>query len=181
MAVEVERKYLVGETSWLDGRVGVEITQGYLTQSSMRSVRVRVAGDRATLTIKGPTMSGGSARNEWEYEIPFRHSVEILVRVAIKPFVRKTRYRVEHHGLMWEVDVFHDENEGLVVAEVEAVDPVPDPASWQPEPMPAWAGQDVTSVSRYLNNCLMDRPYRDWPEEQRTRVDGTVQEAAPDM
>lgn len=181
VGVEVERKYLVGDASWLAAAEGVEIRQGYLTQSPMHSVRVRIAGRSAAVTLKGPTGGGGAARAEWEYSIPYKDAVEILVRVAIQPVIEKTRYRVEHAGLEWEVDVFHGENEGLVIAEVESKGPVESPEAWEPDPKPTWAGQDVTPVSRYLNNRLIERPYREWPEEQRTRADGTVEEVVPDM
>ena len=50
-----------------------------------------------------------------------------------------------HAGNLWEIDVFHEKNEGLVLAEIElsAPDQVFEP--------PFWLGEEVTDDARYLN------------------------------
>lgn len=153
MPLEVERKFLVNGTGWREGRA-TRIRQGYLTTDPARSVRVRLAGDRAWLTIKGA--ADGATRAEYEYPIPAGQAAELLDNLCLAPLIEKIRYRVEHAGLLWEVDEFLGENEGLVLAEVELSDP------GQAVEMPDWVGAEVTGDERYYNQTLAVRPYRAW-------------------
>ena len=45
MAAEIERKFLVVDSSWDDGSAGVRMAQGYLSQDPDRTVRIRLAED----------------------------------------------------------------------------------------------------------------------------------------
>jgi adenylate cyclase len=130
--------------------------QGYLSIDTRRSVRVRVAGPQATLTIKGK--SEGAARDEFEYTIPIEDAEQLLCRLCLKPLIEKTRYTVIHAGHKWEIDEFHGENEGLLVAEIEIDD------DSQLVAIPEWAGDEVTEDARYFNLNLVKRPYSTWPE-----------------
>ncbi|MFT3992552.1 MAG: CYTH domain-containing protein [Luteolibacter sp.] len=153
MAIEIERKFLVANDGWRGGTEGTRFSQGYLTNDPDRTVRVRVAGEKAFLTIKG--RSQGISRAEFEYEIPVAEAVELL-GMCLPTVIDKTRYVVEFSGLAWEVDVFHGENDGLIVAEVELDDEntVPD--------LPPWIGAEVSGDPRYFNSRLSRTPYRDW-------------------
>jgi adenylate cyclase len=153
MGIEIERKFLVADRSILDGRSGVLYRQGYLSTNPERTVRVRRAGDIATITIKGITV--GNARTEFEYPLP-TSDVDALLDLCERPFIEKTRYRIESHGLTWEVDVFAGQNLGLVIAEVEiaAVDTV--------VAVPPWVGDEVTDDPRYFNAKLVSHPFGDW-------------------
>jgi adenylate cyclase len=153
MGIEIERKFLVRDRSVLDGSTGIHYRQGYLSRDPDRTVRVRLAGDRAYLTVKG--RSDGPTRTEFEYEIPAA-DVAGLLALCDGDIVDKVRHRIEHAGLTWEVDVFHGANEGLVVAEVELRSPD------QPVDVPDWVGADVTSDPRYYNASLVARPYSTW-------------------
>lgn len=154
MAVEIERKFLVADGSWRDGAAaGVRMSQGYLSRETGRTVRVRVAGEKAWLTIKGA--AEGISRAEFEYEIPVAEAVELL-GLCEPSVIDKTRFCVAHHGHIWEVDVFHGENEGLVVAEVELAD-----AAEVPE-MPPWVGEEVSDDRRYANSMLSRTPFSAW-------------------
>jgi len=154
MAAEIERKFLVADDSWRDGIPGVRIAQGYLSQDPDRTVRVRLAGENAWLTIKGRTQ--GITRAEFEYAIP-ADDARTLLEMCLPSVIDKTRHEVSYGGHLWEIDVFHGDNEGLVIAEVELAD-----ESISPE-LPPWVGAEVSSDARYFNSCLAALPYRKWP------------------
>jgi adenylate cyclase len=154
MATEIERKFLVHGTHWRRGP-GVRLSQGYLNRDKERTVRVRIAGDRAFLTIKGLTR--GASRAEFEYEIPLADAEQIL-QLSDGPIIQKTRYVIVHDGSTWEVDEFLGDNAGLVLAEIELT------SEGQPFRHPPWLGAEVTHDSRYLNSCLASHPYCKWLE-----------------
>jgi adenylate cyclase len=153
MGIEIERKFLVRDRSVLDGSTGVHYRQGYLSLDPDRTVRVRLAGDRAFLTIKGRTV--GSSRAEFEYGIPVEDAQRLLA-LCEATIVDKTRHRIEDAGHTWEVDVFHGVNDGLVVAEVELQ------SADEPLTLPDWVGDEVTDDPRYYNASLVAHPYRGW-------------------
>jgi CYTH domain-containing protein len=152
MPVEIERKFLVRGNDWRTDQ-GVRIIQDYLNRDEERTVRVRIAGVRAFLTIKG--MNTGAARAEFEYEIPLVDA-EQLLKMCMGALIEKTRYTVAYAGMIWEIDEFHGENEGLVVAEVELE------AAEQTFDRPEWLGLEVTADARYFNSNLAMRPYVSW-------------------
>ncbi len=156
MPVEIERKFLVLGEDWKTDD-GVRFIQGYLNHDRERTVRVRIAGTRAFLTIKG--INDGAARAEFEYEIPV-HDAEQLLRLCEGPLIEKTRHTVACAGMTWEVDEFHGANEGLVVAEVELE------TTEQTFFGPAWIGPEVTADARYFNSNLAMRPYSSWREQE---------------
>jgi adenylate cyclase len=156
LAVEIERKFLVHDISVVAGLAGTEMKQGYLSVDPERTVRVRLSGTRAFLTVKGKPTGSGASRDEYEYEISARDAQEMLDRIAIRPAVEKTRYRVTAGRLVWEIDVFGGENEGLVVAEVEL------PSEGMAVILPNWIGEEVTGDPRYYNNNLVAHPYKTW-------------------
>ena len=154
MGIEIERKFLVRGPGW---RVAAPATfrQGYLSRDPERTVRVRLAGDAAFLTVKG--RSRGAVRAEYEYPIPPADARELLA-LCEGPLVEKRRHVLEFGGLTWEVDEFLGENEGLVVAEVELDDASRDVA------LPDWVGEEVTHEPRYFNSNLSRCPFRLWDE-----------------
>jgi len=119
-----------------------------------RTVRVRTAGNKGYLTIKG--ISVGASRSEYEYDIPLADANQMLDQLCERPLVEKTRYRITHSGLVWEVDEFEGENRGLITAEVELKD------EHQPVDIPAWIGQEVTGDARYFNANLVAKPFTRW-------------------
>jgi len=156
MPIETERKFLVTGTGWKEGATGTRISQGYLSLDPARTVRVRVAGDRAFLTIKG--ISRGLSRQEFEYPIP-RDDAGQLLSLCLPAIVTKTRYYVEAKGHLWEVDVFHGDNEGLVMAEIELS------CATEHVELPDWAGAEVSGDQRYYNASLAQHPYCTWHSE----------------
>lgn len=155
MSTEIERKFLVANDDWRKRAFeGARYRQGYFPNSKTCSVRVRIAGDKATLNIKGATLN--ITRDEYEYSIPCRDAEEMLARFCERPFIEKIRYLVRNGAHTWEVDVFEGENAGLIVAEIELSheDEVFD--------IPSWVGRDVSDETRYYNVCLREHPYKDW-------------------
>lgn len=153
MSREIERKFLVRGDAWRPGPDGTLQRQGYLAITERTTVRVRVEGTRATLTIKGAQV--GLTRPEYEYEIP-PADAEAMLASLCGLVVEKTRYVREHAGRTWEIDVFHGANAGLVTAEVELASEADEVA------LPPWAGAEVSHDVRYRVAWLADHPYREW-------------------
>lgn len=154
MSVEIERKFLVRDVRWKSLGQGVLLRQGYLSSHPERIVRVRIEGASAMLTIKGRTT--GASRGEWEYPIPLDDARIFLDTLCEKPVIEKYRYRIPHAGMLWEVDEFLGENQGLVVAEIELT------AEDQPFSKPDWIGDEVTNDARYANANLLRHPFSRW-------------------
>jgi CYTH domain-containing protein len=154
MGVEIERKFLVIDERWRTLGVGVSLRQGYLSSHPERVVRVRIEGDAAMLTIKGRSV--GASRGEWEYPIPLADAEQLLASLCEQPLIEKKRYRIQHEGMLWEVDEFFGANAGLVVAEIELA------AEDQPFSRPDWLGAEVTDDARYFNANLISHPFTEW-------------------
>ena len=154
MAKEIERKFLVKTAAWKPQGPGVRFKQGYLNTQKERVVRVRIEGDRAKLTIKGVTT--GVTRSEFEYVIPVEDASILLDNLCEKPLIDKHRHAEMHGGKTWEIDVFHGDNEGLVVAEIELG------SESEAFTRPDWAGEEVSSDPRYFNSNLLKNPFRNW-------------------
>ncbi len=152
MGLEIERKFLVCGDGWKAG-TPQRLCQGYLCREPERTVRVRLAGEQAFLTIKGANQ--GATRAEFEYPIPVEDARQLLA-LCEGPVIDKTRYTLTHAGMVWEVDEFHGDNVGLVVAEVELER---EDQAFEPPP---WLGQEVTHDKRYFNSSLIAHPYADW-------------------
>ena len=157
MAREIERKFLVAGDGWrAAASPGIRYRQGYLSAGADAgcTVRVRIGGERAYLTVKGP--AAGAARDEYEYPIPVADAAEMLERLSAGGVVEKVRHRVPFAGRTWEVDVFAGENAPLVVAEVEieSVDAA--------VKLPPWLGAEVTDDPRYTNAALARSPFSRW-------------------
>ncbi len=154
MANEIERKFLV-DAGWRPPGSGKAYEQGYLCNLKERTVRVRIEGDAAKLTIKGATK--GVTRSEYEYDIPLADAETMLRELCEQPTIKKRRHVIEHAGHEWEVDVFEGENAGLVVAELELDD------EHEPFDKPAWVRDEVSDDPRYYNANLVKHPFKRWP------------------
>ncbi len=159
---EIERKFLVQGDFRPFVRESVPMEQGYLCPISGRTVRVRRAGDRGWITVKGPAPEGSIARFEWEKEIGAADAEQLLALCGSERIV-KTRHLVPagDGAHTWEVDEFHGLNEGLVVAEIELR------SEDDPFPRPAWLGREVTGERRYHNSVLLRCPYKDWEDKDK--------------
>jgi adenylate cyclase len=153
MALEIERKFLVDPEKWKPTDQGITLIQAYLGLNPYPTVRIRIAGEKAFLTIKGRSQT--ISRPEFEYEVPVKDAREML-KLAISNPVEKIRYHVMHEGFLWEVDVFSGKNSGLVVAEIELT------SEDQEFPKPEWIMKEVSDDGRYYNSYLSTCPYTDW-------------------
>ena len=155
MAQEIERKFLLDNDAWR-GQVDTaqRMLQGYLLRGGDTAIRVRIAGDQAWLNIKKSL--DGVHRLEYEYEIPLADAQEMLDQLALRPVIDKTRHLVHIGPHTWEIDEFHGDNAGLVVAEIELEHA--DEAFERPD----WLGEEVSTDRRYFNSSLSERPYNRW-------------------
>ncbi|MEM9978306.1 MAG: CYTH domain-containing protein [Cyanobacteria bacterium P01_D01_bin.2] len=154
MAKEIERKFLVQGDTWRTLAEGHYYCQGYIPTQGKQTVRSRIVGNRGYLTLKGPAV--GISRSEFEYEIPLADAQAILAELCQRPLIEKHRYRILLGEVVWEVDEFLGENQGLVVAEVELTYP------GQTVDMPGWIGKEVTGEPRYYNSSLVKNPFKNW-------------------
>ena len=156
MHIETERKFLVRDDSYKKEAVkSYRIKQGYIAHDGGNTVRVRIRDNEGFLTIKGPSRNGMS-RAEWEKLIPVADA-EALLKLCHGGFIDKTRHIVPcGDGLAFEVDEFHGDNEGLVMAEIEL------PSDDSQYPRPSWLGEEVTGDKRYYNSFLTRFPYKFW-------------------
>ena len=157
MATEIERKFQVSDTAIIDTLAGERLTQGYLSHDKNATVRVRTTGDTAWLTIKGKTV--GATRSEFEYPVPQEDARQMLDELCGAGVIDKTRYRLPQGELCWEIDVFHGDNDGLIVAEIEL------PSEDSPFDKPDWLGEEVTGDARYYNSALSSTPFNQWADD----------------
>jgi adenylate cyclase len=152
MAQETERKFLVKDDTWRAGNPsGLFYRQGYLSRAKEQVVRVRSAGGKGFLTVKGITR--GISRAEYEYEIPVEDANHMLEDLCERPLIEKRRYEVPFEGMTWEVDEFLGGNLGLVLAEIELSD------EGQEVILPPWVGEEVSGDPRYYNAYLVKHPF----------------------
>ena len=154
MGIEIERKFLVTGDAWRAAATAhTRFSQGYLSRDPARTVRVRIAGEAAFLTIKGATH--GATRAEFEYPLPLADAQQLLA-MCDGPVVEKVRHLCPHEGMTWEVDEFLGANAGLVLAEIEL------DAEGQAFARPAWLSTEVTGDARYVNANLAVNPFSRW-------------------
>lgn len=156
MPHEIERKFLINLNKAPLPSRGVRISQGYLplSENNKTTVRVRVKGGEATLAVKGENV--GAIRPEFEYFIPVKDAETMLDTLCQKPLIEKTRYEIPAGNHIWEIDIFHGDNQGLVVAEIELAD---ETDSFE---KPDWLSEEVTEDPRYYNSNLLQNPFKDW-------------------
>lgn len=157
MSQEIERKFLVDPARLGPLTHGVNMRQGFIETADLTVVRVRVAGEAAWLTLKGANT--GAVRTEFEYPIPPADAEQILAEMCTDRIIVKTRYLKQVGGHTWEIDVFENDNAGLIVAEVEI-----ESEKDQPQ-LPDWVTEEVTGDARYYNINLMLNPVTRWGED----------------
>jgi CYTH domain-containing protein len=154
MPTETERKFLVDGDEWRNAARCVECRQAFLHISRQCSIRVRIMGDICCITAKGARQ--GYTRPEFEYPIPREDAETMIDTMSPYSIIEKTRYYVPWQEYTWEVDEFHGDNQGLVIAEVEFADETAD------IPLPPWIGEEVTFDHSYDNAYLALHPFTTW-------------------
>lgn len=158
MAIETERKFKVKGDFTKEVQSSKRIMQGYICADKGRTVRVRIAGEKAYLTIKGPSDEKFWSRYEFEQEIPLADA-EDLMKLCISGIIDKVRHYIPAGNHVWEVDVFHGENEGLIMAEIELS------SENETFERPDWLGEEVSLDNRYYNSMLSKMPYSQWKDK----------------
>ena len=155
MGQEIERKFLVNHSKWkqLSKPEGEQYRQGYLLTDPNKTIRVRQAGSKGFLTVKGPSI--GAKRLEYEYEIPFKEAEELLSHFSVSE-LSKIRYKLPIGNKVWEVDEFLGDSTGLIVAEIELE------SEDEEFDVPDWIGEEVTNKPEYYNSNLTTNPYKNW-------------------
>lgn len=167
MGQEIERKYLVKQAEWRSHKkklqqqypgIGEKYCQGYIPTSNQTTVRLRIIGKRAYLTIKSKTT--GYTRSEFEYPVPVEDAEQMLQTLCLQPLIEKIRYKINYHDLVWEVDEFWGENQGLIIAEVELEN------EEQQINIPQWIDKEVNDP-KYFNSSLIKYPYSQWKQQDK--------------
>jgi len=148
MAIEIERKFLVtGEFKHLASKKKM-ISQYYISIDPDKTIRIRIIENNAFLTIKNSTRDKSITRNEWEFPIPLSDAEELL-KLCLPGKVIKTRYYIPSNNHTFEVDVFHDKNEGMIIAEIEL------DSEDEQFLKPDWLGEEVTGLPDYYSANLI--------------------------
>ena len=154
MGKEIERKFLINLHQLGPLPNGTVIQQAYIATADHTAVRVRVAGEDAFLTLKGKNQ--GNTRSEFEYRIPLEDAQDMMAELCSGPKIDKTRYVLIYAGHTWEIDVFHGDNDGLVVAEIELG------GEDESFTLPPWVTEEVSGDAKYFNSCLLHHPFKEW-------------------
>ena len=153
---EIERKFLVKNDNYKNqAQSNYRIVQGFLNTDPERTVRVRIKGDTAFLTIKGIGNESGTTRFEWEKEIPVSEA-DALLKLCEKGEIDKIRYEIIAGNHTFEEDEFSGYNKGLIIAEVELS------AEEEVFVKPDWLGKEVTGEVKYYNSQLSKNPFSEW-------------------
>jgi CYTH domain-containing protein len=156
MGLEIERKFLVKSTDFKKEFFDKnQIKQGYLNSNKNRTVRIRVSGNKAFITVKGISNKTGTTRFEWEKEIE-KEEAELLLLLCEPSIIEKIRYLIKTENHTFEVDEFFGNNKGLIVAEIELN------SEHENFTKPNWLGKEVTGIKKYYNASLSKVPYKDW-------------------
>lgn len=152
--IEIERKFLVKLDLWPRSEERIVMRQGYLAQQGDLVCRVRQKNDQFYLSIKAAIDDLSSY--DYEYPIPEADGETMLNKLCERTSVSKTRHLVKQGDLVWEIDEFHDANNGLIVAEIEL------PSADYQFDTPDWLGEEISNDKRYTNYALYCEPYNEW-------------------
>ena len=154
MAIEIERKFLVKRIPNDEIKYSHYIKQGYIVSDKYKVIRIRQKKDDFFITIKGTKT--GISRFEFEYKIPKNDADQLFINFCKEGIIEKTRHYIEHKGHTWELDVFHGENKGLVIAEIELK------SEEETFSLPAWVDCEITFQEKYYNMNLIKNPFKIW-------------------
>ena len=154
--IEIERKFLVKNDNFKHEAIrALKMTQGYLSKDPMRTVRIRISGEQAFITVKGEASKSGASRFEWEKSILVEEA-QHLIAMCLDGVINKITHYVQYENHLFEVDEFLDDNHGLIVAEVELDN------ENEVFKCPEWLGKEVTGKKKYYNSQLSQNPFRRW-------------------
>lgn len=156
MAIEIERKFLIKNTSYKSESFKVScIKQGFLNSNKNRVIRIRIIDDKGWITVKGVSSNDGTSRFEWEKEISLNDAA-LLLNLCEETVIEKNRHFVKSGTHLFEVDEFMGVNNGLVIAEIELN------SVNEKYIKPEWLGEEVTGITKYYNSELSKKPFKKW-------------------
>lgn len=154
--IEIERKFLVKSNAYKqEANKSTHIVQGFLNTDPNRTVRIRIKGEQAFITVKGKSNDTGTSRFEWEKTISVEDAKN-LIEICEQGVIKKIRYEIPSGRHLFEVDEFFDENQGLIIAEIELQE------ENETFDKPNWLGEEVTGNPKYYNSQLSKLPFRKW-------------------
>tara|TARA_B110000008_G_C16486023_1_gene370147 strand:+ start:17 stop:502 length:486 start_codon:yes stop_codon:yes gene_type:complete len=154
LAIEIEKKFLIKNIPFNQIQYSHKITQGYIVSDQYKVIRVRKKNNEYFITIKGNKI--GISRFEFEYKIPKGDANDLFQNFCKIGVIRKTRHYVHYKNHIWEIDEFHNENEGLIIAEIELN------SEDEKFHIPDWIFKEVTGEAKYYNMNLIKHPYCKW-------------------
>ena len=154
MNIEIEKKYLVKEIPWDIKTQYLDIKQGYIQIKKNKIVRIRKQNDEYVMGFK--KVINDLSRYELEIKVTEEEGLNLFDKFCIGSIIIKRRYLINYENMVWEVDQFGGENKGLIIAEVELK------SEKQNFNKPAWVGDEISRVSKYLNMNLVKSPYKVW-------------------
>jgi len=157
MAIEIEKKFLIKHIPYEQITYSQKIKQGYIVSDKNKVIRVRKKNNQYFITIKGNKI--GLSRFEFEYSIPKEDGEKLLDEFCENGFIKKTRHYVTFEKHTWEIDEFHEKNEGLIVAEIELK------SEDENFKIPDWILKEVTNEQRYYNMNLIINPFNIWTKK----------------
>ena len=154
MAIEIERKFLVKQSPCHLAKKSRHIKQGYIVHDQKQVIRVRKKDRAYFLTIKGSNK--GISRLEFEFPISKNDAEELFLHFCQTAIIDKTRHYIDYKGHTWEVDEFHGDNHGLIIAEIELQ------SVNEKFHLPEWIGDEVSAENKYYNMSLAKHPFKEW-------------------
>jgi len=154
MAIEIERKFLVKQSPFHLAKKSRHIKQGYIVHDQKQVIRVRKKDRDYFLTIKGSNK--GISRLEFEFPISKNDAEELFLHFCQTAIIDKTRHYIDYKGHTWEVDEFHGDNHGLIIAEIELQ------SVNEKFHLPEWIGDEVSAENKYYNMSLAKHPFKEW-------------------
>lgn len=145
---EIERKFLVSSLPEnLENYPHEEVVQGYvaITQDGTE-VRLRKKGDKYFQTIKS---GAGKIRTESEIEIT-EEQFKALWNTTEGKRLEKIRYKIPHQAGIIELDVYLNNLDGLITAEIE----FKSEEDSEKFVAPQWFGEEATDDKGYKNQNL---------------------------
>jgi len=151
--LEIERRFLIDKSNFKLPTLKKSIKQGYLFSDSNQALRVRMIENEYFLTYK--YKQSGINRYEFEYLVS-EEDGEKLLSLSDNFIIMKERYYKKIDKHLWEIDIFHGENEGLIIAEVELENENENLV------IPHWIKEEISNDDKYFNFNLSKNPYQNW-------------------
>jgi len=128
-----------------------DIYQTYISYDPEIRVRKINDGESYTLTVKANLTADGLTRDEIDFFISEEDYNNMLTkREADGETIHKTRYQLYEGDLMREIDIFHDQLDGLAYLETE----YESEEAANAEESKSWIVRDVTDDKAYKNQSL---------------------------